>query len=586
MSMDVRHLCRHIRSATYTTSSAKAELLSPHVLDEMVAAKWFGRGEKEDCLKRQELAHNSNAPLSVHTIGKPDSKKFISVYEPAVSNSSGIERVMVVYDTKTNTWTCPCADPARSCVHKDVGKWHLFQTQRILFGPARSAEEVVTENAEEDERDRKEDSCAVNTPEMLPEDVGHPVPHGEPHMDPSGPGDTEGGAPDDSQQEEQAKCYLCVLRQAEIKRLLDENRALRLFLFSSDGGFGTQKIFLKHKQKTMKAKEKQREKLTVSTKMKKTMKNVAASSSDDEDSDVEKNFALLTERGRGAEEEEQDCGGEEDFSDDDEEEEEDGSDVGEEEEEEDEEGSDAGEEESDGGEEEDEDDPEDAGGSSEIQTREDIKNELSNMSFEDIMKLQNKVGTKVYNEVAYGSKKSSESRKKKRLNKNRPMEISAKRPAPFLRQVVPVRKATLRDPRFDDLSGEYKPEIFEKTYKFINDIKQREKEVVQKQLKKTKKNKRKEKLQFLLKRMENQERARKSREQQRERELQFKRQQRERASQGARPFFFKSSEKKKLQLAEKYQELKKSGKLENFLSKKRKRNAGKDRRKLPRQLHM
>ena len=34
-----------------------------------------------------------------------------------------------------------------------------------------------------------------------------------------------------------------------------------------------------------------------------------------------------------------------------------------------------------------------------------------------------------------------------------------------------------RDPRFDDLSGEYKPEIFEKTFKFINDIKHREKEV-------------------------------------------------------------------------------------------------------------
>ncbi len=45
-----------------------------------------------------------------------------------------------------------------------------------------------------------------------------------------------------------------------------------------------------------------------------------------------------------------------------------------------------------------------------------------------------------------------------------------------------------------------------------------------------------------------------------------------------------AAEKKKLQLAEKYQELKKSGKLENFLSKKRKRNAVKDRRKLPKQL--
>uniref|UniRef100_A0A3B4YB94 rRNA biogenesis protein RRP36 n=1 Tax=Seriola lalandi dorsalis TaxID=1841481 RepID=A0A3B4YB94_SERLL len=202
--------------------------------------------------------------------------------------------------------------------------------------------------------------------------------------------------------------------------------------------------------------------------------------------------------------------------------------------------------------------------------------ELSSMSFEDIMQLQNKVGTKVYNEVAYGNNKRPETKS---------ACTSTKKPAPFLRQVVPVRKPTLRDPRFDDLSGEYKPEIFEKTYKFINDIKHQEKEVGGKQLKRTtKSNQRKEKLQFLLKRMENQERARKSREQQRERELQFKRQQRELANQGERPFFLKKSEKKKLQLAEKYQELKKSGKLENFLSKKRKRNAGKDRRKLPQQM--
>ncbi|XP_059193753.1 ribosomal RNA processing protein 36 homolog [Centropristis striata] len=330
----------------------------------------------------------------------------------------------------------------------------------------------------------------------------------------------------------------------------------------------------------MTGKEKQRRETAAS------QKNMTASSSDDEDSDVERNFALLTERGGqggagGAEEEEIFSDDGEEVSDDDgtEEEEEggeEGSDVGEEEEEDEEDGD------SEAEEEEEQEEEEAVAGSSEIQTRDDIKKELSNMSFEDIMKLQNKVGTKVYNEVAYGSSRSQPSVRKKRLNKNRPMEISAKRPAPFLRQVVSVRKPTLRDPRFDDLSGEYKPEIFEKTYKFINDIKHREKEIIQKQLKKTKKNnQKKEKLQFLLKRMENQERARASREEQRERELQFKRQQRERANQGARPFFLKNSEKKKLQLAEKYQQLKKSGKLENFLSKKRKRNAGKDRRKLP-----
>lgn len=41
------------------------------------------------------------------------------------------------------------------------------------------------------------------------------------------------------------------------------------------------------------------------------------------------------------------------------------------------------------------------------------------MSFEDVLKLKNKVGTKVYNQVAYGSSKSAETRKKQRPNKNR-----------------------------------------------------------------------------------------------------------------------------------------------------------------------
>lgn len=41
------------------------------------------------------------------------------------------------------------------------------------------------------------------------------------------------------------------------------------------------------------------------------------------------------------------------------------------------------------------------------------------MSFEDIMKLQNKVGTKVYNEIAYGTTKAKQTPRKKRLNKNR-----------------------------------------------------------------------------------------------------------------------------------------------------------------------
>uniref|UniRef100_A0A3P9L6U6 rRNA biogenesis protein RRP36 n=1 Tax=Oryzias latipes TaxID=8090 RepID=A0A3P9L6U6_ORYLA len=331
----------------------------------------------------------------------------------------------------------------------------------------------------------------------------------------------------------------------------------------------------------------------------KVKKKTIVASTEDEDSDVEKNFALLTRRqGQSGGIEEGDHSAEE-------EEEDDAEEVGDAKESESEEEEDDGVDKSRIGksfeedlsddddspegsdDEDDDDDDRDGGGSSEIRTKEDVRKELSTMSFEEILKLQNKVGTKVYNEVAYGGgggKSQRRSSKKKRLNKNRPMEVSAKKPAPFLRQIVPIKKPVVRDPRFDDLSGEYKPEIYEQTYKFINDIKHREKEIIQKKLKKTKKNNQKEKLQFLLKRLENQERARQNREKQRERELQFKREQRARADQGARPFFLKKSDKKKLELAEKYQDLKKSGKLDKFLSKKRKRNAGKDRKKLPKEL--
>ncbi|XP_017538537.1 ribosomal RNA processing protein 36 homolog [Pygocentrus nattereri] len=225
---------------------------------------------------------------------------------------------------------------------------------------------------------------------------------------------------------------------------------------------------------------------------------------------------------------------------------------------------------------------EDNGVAAKLHTSDELQRGLSTLSFEEIIRLQNKVGTKAYNKIAYGTMHNKQTAEPvKRLNKHRPDEISAKKSVPFLRKVVPVKKTILRDPRFDDLSGDFRPEVFKQTYKFIDEIRQREAQTVMKKLKKVKSNTKREKLKSLLKRMENQERAQKKQEQQREKELQFKRKQRELVGQGHRPFYLKKSDKKKLELGEKYNELKKSGKLENFLSKKRKRNAIKDRRKLP-----
>ncbi|XP_032195901.1 kelch domain-containing protein 3 isoform X3 [Mustela erminea] len=210
----------------------------------------------------------------------------------------------------------------------------------------------------------------------------------------------------------------------------------------------------------------------------------------------------------------------------------------------------------------------------------------SNMSFEELLELQSQVGTETYKQLTAGNSSKKQGSRPRVQNacvadKHRPLEMSAKVRVPFLRQVVPISKKVARDPRFDDLSGEYNPEVFDKTYEFLNDIRAKEKELVKKQLKKHRSGQEQEKLQQLLQRMEQQERAQQERKRQQELRLALKQEQRARAQQGQRPYFLKKSEQRQLVLAEKFKELKRSKKLESFLSRKRRRNAGKDRRHLP-----
>ncbi|XP_036269611.1 kelch domain-containing protein 3 isoform X2 [Pipistrellus kuhlii] len=210
----------------------------------------------------------------------------------------------------------------------------------------------------------------------------------------------------------------------------------------------------------------------------------------------------------------------------------------------------------------------------------------SNMSFEELLELQSQVGTKTYKQLVAGSSTKKQGCRPPVQNacvadKHRPLEMSAKVRVPFLRQVVPISKKVARDPRFDDLSGEYKPEVFDKTYQFLNDIRAKEKQLVKKQLKKHRSGEKHEQLQQLLQRMEQQEMAQQERKRQQELRLALKQERRAQAQQGHRPYFLKKSEQRQLVLAEKFKELKRSKKLDSFLSRKRRRNAGKDRRHLP-----
>ncbi|XP_006109541.1 ribosomal RNA processing protein 36 homolog [Myotis lucifugus] len=214
------------------------------------------------------------------------------------------------------------------------------------------------------------------------------------------------------------------------------------------------------------------------------------------------------------------------------------------------------------------------------------RKDTSHMSFEELLELQSQVGTKTYKQLVAGSSTKKQGSRPPVQNacvadKHRPLEMSAKVRVPFLRQVVPISKKVARDPRFDDLSGEYNPEVFDKTYQFLNDIRAKEKELVKKQLKKHRSGEKHEKLQQLLQRMEQQEMAQQERKRQQELRLALKQERRAQAQQGHRPYFLKKSEQRQLVLAEKFKELKRSKKLDSFLSRKRRRNAGKDRRHLP-----
>ncbi|CAG2253186.1 PLRG1 [Mytilus edulis] len=110
---------------------------------------------------------------------------------------------------------------------------------------------------------------------------------------------------------------------------------------------------------------------------------------------------------------------------------------------------------------------------------------------------------KQYNQVVHGDKvkKPTSKRSFKRENKNRPMEMSSKRPVRLSKESDPAKKKMTRDPRFDDLSGEYNESYFKSNYSFLYDIKSREKEKIKKTMKKEKDPEKKVELKMLYNRM-------------------------------------------------------------------------------------
>lgn len=168
-----------------------------------------------------------------------------------------------------------------------------------------------------------------------------------------------------------------------------------------------------------------------------------------------------------------------------------------------------------------------------------------------------------------------------RAHKNAPAEMPSDRPVRRLRVTADNSTKKIIDPRFSDVSGKLDDKIFSKDYSFLDDYKEDEIKKLSGVLKKVKTVMKRDEIKAELVKMKQQFSERKRGLQVASRLDQIKSNERAKVKEGKQPFYLKKSAMKELALEEKFNELKKNGKLNKFMEKKRKKNASKDRRWLP-----
>ncbi|XP_052865932.1 ribosomal RNA processing protein 36 homolog [Anopheles cruzii] len=245
-------------------------------------------------------------------------------------------------------------------------------------------------------------------------------------------------------------------------------------------------------------------------------------------------------------------------------------------------------------------------GSSDSQDEEDdvpklADDEFKEIPFEDLLKLQKKLGTRMYNEAIFGktsdkpsqaeATKSSKKRKFEPGSSNSesdddsgPEEVSARRKVPQLGKTknrnYDEANQRPRDPRFDPQQGYFNGRKFREDYGFVNDMRTKELKKLQNRMQSTTDPEEGAKLKFLVQRTGNQIREYAKQRKLDETKRQEKQQARQAIKDGKRPFYERKSTKQARELVEQYDRLKQDGKLAKHIDKRRKKVSAKDRKKL------
>mmetsp|Transcript_11711 Transcript_11711/g.18381 ORF Transcript_11711/g.18381 Transcript_11711/m.18381 type:complete len:286 (+) Transcript_11711:288-1145(+) len=230
--------------------------------------------------------------------------------------------------------------------------------------------------------------------------------------------------------------------------------------------------------------------------------------------------------------------------------------------------------------EEDDDDSE-----SEDESEDDVdeaKKKLADVPFEVLQQLRRDGSHDRKQMIAAEQKKLQGSSKAPKPEKGAPTEISSKKPVSRLRQVVHVAKKKGVDPRFERLSGNLNENLFWKTYSFVGEKRQQEISQLKANLSKTKNAAAREAMREELAELQSQQQKEVAGAAKRQELAERRATERKAVEKGKKPFYLKKSDQRTLDLVKRYEELKgKKGKLDDVVSKRRKRVAQKDHRYVP-----
>lgn len=179
----------------------------------------------------------------------------------------------------------------------------------------------------------------------------------------------------------------------------------------------------------------------------------------------------------------------------------------------------------------------------------------------------------------------------KRENKNRPREISSKVPVSGIRNIFHVKKKVRADPRFENgfeeiqptnrIKAEYKMKQKERDYAFIERMKQNERKQIEKSLTLGEFDDNEAAIaKKLLQKAKSREVSRQQKHLLKELDEKYSEFIKNAKQSGDKVKYMTKKDKKKAELILKFNQLKKTGKLDKYLEKKRKRNLARDGKKL------